>query len=76
MNTNETPYHELIEHWRYDPANWYFFDMFYFNKADKRLLPPKKIKSFGWTVNFANPFSVLILVGVFVGIYFLRHSCR
>ncbi|MFC3160153.1 DUF5808 domain-containing protein [Chryseobacterium arachidis] len=31
---------------------------FYYNKEDKRLFPPKKF-GLGWTVNFANPISVI-----------------
>jgi uncharacterized membrane protein len=34
----------------------------YYNKEDQRLLPPKRIEWMGWTVNFANFKSVLLLV--------------
>jgi uncharacterized membrane protein len=46
-----------------DPKNW-ILGVFYFNKEDKRLLPPKRISYLGWTVNFANPLSVLLLIGI------------
>lgn len=38
--------------------------MFYYNREDKRLLPPKYYKEMGWTVNFANPKSILALFGL------------
>jgi len=37
--------------------------VFYFNPKDKRILPPKRIPQFGWTVEFANPVSVIGIVG-------------
>jgi uncharacterized membrane protein len=40
---------------------WFFY---IYNPKDKRLLPPKRLKAFGWTVNFANPYSVLILIAI------------
>jgi len=46
-----------------DSSNW-FLGMFYYNPADKRLLPPKRIKWLGWTINFANPFSILSGIAV------------
>jgi len=61
MNADNKPSKETLEQWHKDPNNW-IWGLFYFNKKDKRLLPPKKIAAMGWTVNFANPFSVLILV--------------
>jgi uncharacterized membrane protein len=43
-----------------DPLNWK--GPFYFNKKDSRVLLPKPNKSFGWTLNFANPYTYLLLV--------------
>ncbi|MCS3530377.1 DUF5808 domain-containing protein [Chryseobacterium sp. JUb7] len=37
-------------------AHWKL-GLFYFNKEDKRLFPPKRF-GLGWTINFANPWSV------------------
>ncbi|WP_367118586.1 DUF5808 domain-containing protein [uncultured Chryseobacterium sp.] len=42
----------------YKNSSCWKFGLFYFNKEDKRLFPPKRY-GFGWTVNFANPFSVI-----------------
>lgn len=39
-------------------SSFWKFELFYYNKEDKRLFPPKK-QDFGWTVNFANPCSVI-----------------
>jgi uncharacterized membrane protein len=44
-----------------DPSNW-IWGIFYFNKKDKRIFPPKKDKYAGWTVNFANPYSILAII--------------
>jgi uncharacterized membrane protein len=35
--------------------------MFYYNKNDHRLFPPKA-NGMGWTVNFANPWSVATMI--------------
>ena len=43
-----------------DPSNW-LWCIFYFNKNDRRLFPPKRDKYAGWTVNFANPYSILAM---------------
>jgi uncharacterized membrane protein len=40
--------------------------MFYYNKNDKRIFPPKRVAVFGWTANFANPYSILLMVGLIV----------
>lgn len=55
------PSKETLEKWHKDPKNW-IWGCFYFNKEDKRLLPPKRISWMGWTVNFANPKSILLLL--------------
>jgi uncharacterized membrane protein len=62
MENQENPNQETLDKWSKDPKNW-IWGMFYYNKEDKRLLPPKKIAWKGNTVNFANPKSVLFMVG-------------
>lgn len=52
---------KTLERWHSDPANWKL-GIFYYNKEDKRLLPPKRIGWMGWTVNFANPWSIAFLL--------------
>lgn len=63
----ETPQEEQ---WRKDPANW-IWGMFYYNPEDKRLMPPKYYKEMGWTVNFANPKSILAMVALIGGVLLL-----
>jgi uncharacterized membrane protein len=64
---NIKPTKETINAWHKDPANWKW-GIFYYNKNDKRIFPPKRVAAFGWTVNFANPYSIFVMVGI---IFFL-----
>jgi hypothetical protein len=48
-----------------DPANWYLW-FFYFAPADPRLVVRKRIHGLGWTVNFARPLAVPLIVGLAV----------
>jgi len=57
------PTKELSDQWRKDSSNW-VCGLFYHNKADARLLPPKRLAAMGWTVNFANLNSVLLFAGI------------
>jgi uncharacterized membrane protein len=43
-----------------DPANWR--GLFYYNKSDRRIFPPKRNPAMGWTVNWANPRSVTAFI--------------
>jgi uncharacterized membrane protein len=61
MDPNGKPNQDTFDEWHNDPSNWKL-GVFYFNPKDKRIFPPKRLKSFGWTVNFANPLSVLALL--------------
>lgn len=58
-----------------DPKYWKW-GIFYFNKNDKRIFPPKRIKQMGWTVNFANPISIFALVALVVIIYFIANNLK
>ncbi len=55
MNKNE------LDESHGDPGNWKL-GIFYFNKADPRLLPPKRRPGIGVTTNFANWRSVALLI--------------
>ena len=57
----EFPDDKTSKDWQQDPENW-IWGIFYYNKQDSRIFPPKRIGEFGFTVNFANPKSVLALV--------------
>ncbi|WP_146943979.1 DUF5808 domain-containing protein [Chryseobacterium hagamense] len=58
-----------------NPSFWKF-GLFYYNKEDKRIFPPKRY-GLGWTVNFADPHSVImfsiIVAAMFLIGYFLKH---
>lgn len=43
-----------------DNSHWKF-GIFYYNKDDKRIFCPKRIPMMGWTINFANPYSIIII---------------
>ena len=57
----EKPSKQMLDEWHKDPSNW-IFGVFYFNKKDKRIFPPKKLEFLGWTVNFANPYSLIMML--------------
>lgn len=59
----ERPSKETLEKWHKDPNNWKL-GFLYYNKEDQRLLPPKRIEWTGWTVNFANPKSIALLLAM------------
>tara|TARA_R110000868_G_scaffold14457_2_gene67338 strand:+ start:5821 stop:6051 length:231 start_codon:yes stop_codon:yes gene_type:complete len=61
MNQEEKPTKETLNKWHKDPNNWKL-GVFYYNKEDKRILPPKRMAWAGWTVNFANTVSVAIFI--------------
>jgi len=63
MAKQEKPDKEILKRWHADCSNWRW-GIIYYNKKDKRIFPPKKYKGFGWTVNFANPFSVLAFLTI------------
>ena len=42
--------------------------IFYFNPDDQRLFPPKRIPWLGWTINFANPYSIAAMLLVIAAI--------
>lgn len=60
------------ENWEADPANWKW-GVFYYNPLDNRLWLPKRIKQFGWTINFAHPncirvFLIIIASAILIGL--------
>lgn len=38
-----------------------YFLFLYWNPEDKRVFVPKRL-GFGWTINFANPYSIIALI--------------
>jgi len=59
---------QTLKEWHDDPSNWKL-GVFYYNKKDRRLFPPKRIKWTGWTVNFANPVSISAIIGLLILIF-------
>lgn len=59
----ESPSKETLEKWHKDPNNWKW-NLFYYNKEDKRLFVDKKNPNLGATLNFAHPKSYLFFVGM------------
>ncbi|QES87397.1 DUF5808 domain-containing protein [Rhizosphaericola mali] len=59
-----------MENLHNDSENWKW-GIFYYNKNDKRLFPPKRNPWLGYTVNFANArsiFALLILIAIIITI--------
>ena len=47
-----------------DPTN-YKWGIFYFNSKDSRTVVPKRSGMLGWTLNFANVYTYLIILEIF-----------
>lgn len=56
----DKPDKETLEAWHNDPDNWKL-GIFYYNKQDKRIFAGKRL-GLGWTLNFANPFSIIFIL--------------
>jgi uncharacterized membrane protein len=54
-----------LERMRNDPEN-YKWGIFYFNPQDSRFILPKRNQWMGWTLNFANIYSYLIIFGIII----------
>jgi uncharacterized membrane protein len=48
----------------------YKWGIFYYNPEDTRAIVPKRWKWMGWTLNFASPFTYMIILGI-IGLAFL-----
>lgn len=59
---------EMYDKWHKDPENWKA-GIFYYNPEDKRMFPPKRIAGMGWTINFANPYSLLAYALLFLIVF-------
>ncbi len=47
-----------------EPNPWKKWGLFYYDPADPRIIVPKQIPIFGWTLNFASKISWVIMVGI------------
>lgn len=54
-------------HWKYS---------FYVNKNDKRVIVPKQNPMMGWTLNFGNPTTYIIIVAFIIIIYLTKQIVR
>ena len=64
---------EIIEKCEKDANNWKL-KLFYFNPEDTRVFVPKRAKSMGITLNFANPkayLCILLMISFFGFILFM-----
>jgi uncharacterized membrane protein len=52
---------EQQEEWFRNDVYWKW-NLFYFNKEDSRMFPPKRYQEIGATINFANKKSIVGLV--------------
>lgn len=59
-----------LDRMRLDPDN-YKWGIFYFNSQDSRIFLPKRNPYMGFTLNFANPYSYLILILLLAFVLFL-----
>jgi uncharacterized membrane protein len=55
----QSPFNDMQK----DPNN-YKWGIIYFNRKDSRIFLPKRNKWMGWTMNFANPYSYLIILAI------------
>lgn len=49
-----------------------WFYVFYINRNDSRIIVPKRNKMMGWTLNFGNPYTYVLIL-VFVGLIILSN---
>lgn len=58
-----------------DDKSNYFLHLFYFNKKDPGFILPKRVRFFGWQLNYANKWAffvllILIAASTIITIYF------
>jgi len=55
----------MSQNFDYKDSKYWKYRFFYYNKKDKRIFPPKRNNWTGWTINFANPYSITAFVILF-----------
>ncbi|HMI07629.1 MAG TPA: hypothetical protein VK528_08800 [Flavobacterium sp.] len=65
MDHSDKEYNEFHN----DPSNW-IWGIFYFNKKDDRIFVSKHLPIMGITLNFANPYTPLVIFAFAMVIYF------
>jgi uncharacterized membrane protein len=71
----EKPSKETKENWLRDNKYWKW-GLFYYNPEDNRIFPPKRNPWMGWTVNFANPISIITFVILTAALIFITTYFR
>jgi len=61
-----------LERMTSDPDNYKWF-LFYYNTKDSRIFVPKMSPWMGWTLNFGNIFSYLIIIGIVLITIFFKY---
>lgn len=61
--------------WHNDPSNW-IWGVFYYNREDKRIFIPKRIPVMGWTINFANATSILVMTAIVIAVIILIENLK
>ncbi len=57
---------EMDKLWK-NPENWRFVFVYYC-KADPRIIVPKRLRIFGWTLNLARPLAIPTLILTIIGV--------
>ena len=55
---------EILDAMSKNPAYWK--GIFYINRKDPRLIVPKLDPWLGWTINFASPYSWLLVISLLI----------
>lgn len=58
-----------------DPTN-YKWGIFYFNPKDRRIVVPKRARMMGWTLNFGNFYSYLLILGLISIVLIYQFSAK
>jgi len=53
---------EILDIMTKNPSNWR--GILYFNRKDPRLIVQKQFPPLGWTLNFANPLTYLMIISI------------
>jgi uncharacterized membrane protein len=53
---------EILDSMAKNPSNWR--GILYFNRKDPRLVVQKQFPPLGWTLNFANPLTYLMIISI------------
>ena len=73
-------YHWLVMGKEYDKGDlrrmnqdtgYFRLGFLYWNRWDKMVIVPKRIPALGWTLNFANPVTYIILIVFFALVFFV-----